>query len=335
MLAPNDPPVVAPAPLSETHRRQLWRTFHAWTGDRTVAEDLTQETLVAAWQSSQCPASEPDLTRWLFGVARNVLRRHRREQGRIGNAHVDLPDDDAAFALASDSLDLDATLERDEIVTLLDAALSRIPAESRRALLLRYIDDLPQREVADRLGINEKTLEGKLHRGKRAMHRYLVTDGVEQARSLGLVAPGDDWQLTNLWCDACGLQKLYGRWLPDGGLHLECPACSILGGGRSNHTYIDGGITGGLRSFGAASRRVSDYFHDWSLSGMKSLRVCPDCGCCAGQFMERGFSGVPVAMRQLPEVSICFGDWRYRLPPGLPAVAQARKTRRARCDGSY
>ncbi len=93
-----------------------------------------------------------------------------------------LPDDDRAFALASDSLDLDAELEHEDIVALLDAALARIPAASRRALLMRYVDDLPQREIAAHLGLHEKALEGKLHRGMRALHRHLVTDGQEAAR---------------------------------------------------------------------------------------------------------------------------------------------------------
>ncbi len=103
-----------------------------------------------------------------------------------------MPDDDRAFALASNSLDLDAELEREDIIALLDAALARIPSESRRAILMRYVDDLPQREIAARLGIHEKALKGKLHRGNRALHRHLVTDGQESARALGPQADKDD-----------------------------------------------------------------------------------------------------------------------------------------------
>ncbi|MDQ3654738.1 MAG: sigma-70 family RNA polymerase sigma factor, partial [Chloroflexota bacterium] len=173
------PSQVRAATLTNEQRQQIWRVFRAWTGDPAVADDLTQETLIEAWRSPRRPVGEPDLTRWLFGVARNVLRRHRREQGRESRLLLDVLDDDRAFDLASDSL---------------DAALARIPAESRRALLMRYVDELPRREVAARLGIGEGALEGKLHRGKRALHRHFVTDGQESARALGLLAPGDDWQ---------------------------------------------------------------------------------------------------------------------------------------------
>jgi RNA polymerase sigma-70 factor (ECF subfamily) len=267
-----------PAPLTPDQRQQLWRVFRAWTGNATVADDLTQETLIEAWRSSRRPGSEPDLTRWLFGVARNVLRRYRQEQGRQARWHLDLPDEDRAFAFASESLDLDADLERGDIVGLLDAALARIPAESRRALLLRYVDDLPQAEIAARLGLNEKALEGKLHRGKRAMHRYLVTDGQEQARALGLLGSDDDWQVTNLWCDGCGRQRLIGKWTDDGGLRLDCPSCDLLGGHRSHHTDASGPMVEGLRSFGAATRRLAIDLHRETRHGFADPGPCPNCG---------------------------------------------------------
>ncbi len=276
--SPNVAPVSAQeGRLTDEQRQQLWRVFRAWTGNPTVADDLTQETLIAAWRSERRPVDEPDLTRWLFGVARNVLRRYRREQGQQNRWLVDVPDDDSAFALASETFDLDAELEREDIVALLDAALARIPAESRRALLMRYVDELPQREIAARLGVAEGALEGKLHRGKRALHRHLVTDGQAAARALGLLAPEDEWQVTNLWCDACGSQRLLGKWLEDGGLRLDCPSCALLGGRRSCHTDVDGTYTAGLRSFGAATRRLADHLHRGSKNGFVDPGACPDC----------------------------------------------------------
>lgn len=338
-------PTIAPpshgqaATLTDDQRRQLWRVFRAWTGNPAVADDLTQETLIEAWRSPLRPIEEPDLTRWLFGVARNVLRRHRREQGRESRLLLDVPDDDQAFALASDSLDLDAELEREDIVALLDAALARIPSASRRALLMRYVDDLPQREVAERLGIKEGALEGKLHRGKRALHRHLVTDGQESARTLGLLAP-NEWQVTNLWCDACGAQRLVGRWLDDGGLRLDCPSCALLGGRRSCHTDVPGETTAGLRSFGVARRRIGEQLHLWTAGGLDHLDTCPNCGGAVDLIRdETGFPSWPeywFRCRRCGNVRYCssigatgshpaFRQWlkgerRAALDPSIPVI---------------
>jgi DNA-directed RNA polymerase specialized sigma24 family protein len=51
-------------------------------GDRTVAEDLAQETLLAAWQSAgQAPEDAPSGRPWMVGIARNIFRRWARRAG--------------------------------------------------------------------------------------------------------------------------------------------------------------------------------------------------------------------------------------------------------------
>jgi len=322
------------ATLTDQHRARLWRTFTAWTGQPAIADDLTQDTLLEAWRSTRRPESEPDLTRWLFGVARNVLQRHRREQGIRAGTLMDLPDDAPSLALASTSLDLDAELERDDIESLLDAALARLPAESRQALLLRYVDELPQRDIATRLGISEKALEGKLHRGKRAMHRYLVTQGRDQARSLGLVTPGDDWQVTNLWCDACGRQRLLGKWFEHGGFRLDCPSCTLLGGRRSHHSDGTREIAGGLRSFGAAMNRLTRLVYEESPHNLIAPGPCPDCGRRVD--VVRFETGVPSLFEFWLRCTGC-GNVRYRSSIGVTGSHPSfqpwiRRERRAEFD---
>lgn len=270
--------IASDATIGAGHRQRIARAFRAWTSDAVTADDLAQQTLLEAWRSSLRPNQEPDLTRWLFGVARNVLLRHRRDQARHGRWHADVPDDAAAFALASQTFNLDHDLEREDVVALLDEALARLPAESRAALLLRYVDDLPQAAVAERLGLNEKALEGRLHRGKRAVHRYLLTDGGERARSLGLIDGDNDWHRTTIRCDVCGGQQLLGRWRADGGLRLDCPSCSVMGGRRMCHTDVSGAVTAGLRSFGAAYGRMERQAHQGTKDGFAPLRSCPRCG---------------------------------------------------------
>jgi len=46
------------ATLTNQQRAQIWRVFRAWTGDPAVADDLTQETLIAAWRSDRRPRAE-------------------------------------------------------------------------------------------------------------------------------------------------------------------------------------------------------------------------------------------------------------------------------------
>ncbi|CAN0429319.1 unnamed protein product, partial [Phaeothamnion confervicola] len=86
--------------------------------------------------------------------------------------------------------------------------------------------ELPQGEDARQLGIHEKALEGRLHRGKRALKRALIVERPDTAIELGLVSEPNVWQEINLFCPSCGVRHLSGRWLEDGGLQVTCRDCA-------------------------------------------------------------------------------------------------------------
>lgn len=267
-------------------RRDLRRAFMAWTGDLATADDLAQETLLAAWASNRQP-EHPDAWRpWLFGVARNILLRWRRDMAKSGQRTAPAPESERHLIAASAPDDLDDLLTRSDIVELLDAALGRLPAETRQALLLKYIDDLPQAAIADRLGMHEKALEGRLHRGKRAMHRFLVTEKPETAISLGIVSEPDTWVQTDLWCDGCGKQHLIGRRYDCGGFRLDCPSCdSWMGSARRSHVYSSFAHpahvpVAGRRplSFRKELARLDTELGNLAKHGLDAAAPCKNCG---------------------------------------------------------
>jgi RNA polymerase sigma-70 factor (ECF subfamily) len=283
------------APLATTNRgiadpadrAALVRAFAAWTGDAATADDLAQETLLAAWTSSRQPERAEAWRPWLFGVARNILLRWRRDMAQHGRRVASAPESERHLLAAATSDDLEALLRREDIVDLLDAALGCLPQDTRRALLLKYIDDLPQAEIAARMGIHEKALEGRLHRGKRALHRHLIVERADSAVALGLIAEPDTWVETDIWCPVCGRRHLHGRWYENGDLRLDCLACEgWFRPGERSHFFSTKGGEQGVRSFAAGRRpsfrvameRVSAAHHRAMADGLDSAWPCPSCG---------------------------------------------------------
>lgn len=211
---------------TEEERRDLLRSLMLWTGKVDIAEDLVQQTLFEAWRSKRQPECDEEWRPWLFGVARNILLRWQREAGKHGFLTPNGPEDERFLEVASTVDDLEARLTTSEIAALLDDLLGRLPAETRDALILKYVADLPQAEVAGRLGMNEKALEGRLHRGKKALHRALITDRPDTAIDLGLVSEPGVWQEIDLLCPACGRRHLSGRWYEGGGFQVVCKDCA-------------------------------------------------------------------------------------------------------------
>jgi RNA polymerase sigma-70 factor (ECF subfamily) len=152
------------------------RTFRAWyddalprvygyllqrTGwDRDLAEELTQQAFVDAFRT-QGHGSVDDPIAWVIGIARHRLIDHfraleRRERGLLRLlAHSREP----AVTWLGDM----------EPEGRLVQALARLPAAQRAAMTLRYLDDLPVRDVAAVLGRSEGAVESLLSRGRETL----------------------------------------------------------------------------------------------------------------------------------------------------------------------
>ena len=214
-------------------RARLVRLCAAITGHPEAAEDLAQEALLEAWRSRERLVEPEGYSRWLSVVARNVCLRWMRDQD-IRSTRETPGDPDGEESLAARTPDLEIELERGELADLLDRALDELPADTRAALVQRYLLELPQAEIASRLGLSEGAVEARLHRGKLSLHRILLDRYRPEAVAFGLAAPGSsEWVETRLWCPICGQHHLYGI-LPQaasgqvGQFELHCPKCTGL-----------------------------------------------------------------------------------------------------------
>ena len=164
-----------------SERARLVRWCAYLTGNLAVAEDLAQETCAAAWRSAGRPERAEEYGAWLAGIARNICRSWRRSQLRESSrVAFTAPDEAGAIdhidELALDTADLAELVERQELALLLDHAMGYLPAETRQALVAKYIEEAPLTEVAARMGMSESALAARLHRGKRALRRILATE---------------------------------------------------------------------------------------------------------------------------------------------------------------
>jgi RNA polymerase sigma-70 factor, ECF subfamily len=142
--------------------------YHRCGGDAALAEDLTQETFLAAVAALKrgTPVAAP--VPWLLGIARHKLLDHFRRQRRQG--WTVLPWDDAADDAADDA-ELAAPAADEAARERVVAALAAVPAPQREALVLRYLDGLAVPEVAAALGRSVAAVESLLARGRAGFRR--------------------------------------------------------------------------------------------------------------------------------------------------------------------
>ncbi|HEX2033959.1 MAG TPA: sigma-70 family RNA polymerase sigma factor [Chloroflexota bacterium] len=309
-------PGVAPEIVEEAardERRSLLRYCTWLTGDPDAAEDLVQQTLLAAWRHESA-LREPGARRaWLLQIARNTClswARGRARRGRVvrlaeagleerrpegtGGQGAVLRATAIAPGWPAADFDVEVELERRELAELLDRAMAGLPPETRRVLLERYVEAMPQAEVAARLGLSEGAVEARLHRGKLALRRALAGPLRDEAAAFGLFVPAAAaWQTTNIWCPTCGRRRLLGRFSDAGELQLDCVDCW----GLPRSTFSRWGSAAqfqGIKGFKPAFKRQMAGIHERLKHGVTGRTArCPRCGGEAPLYtdLDRGTGG--------------------------------------------
>jgi RNA polymerase sigma-70 factor, ECF subfamily len=132
------------------------------------AEDLVQETMIAVWSKAALYSGDRgSVSTWIFTIARNLrIDRLRREKSSM---FTDLDDFDAP----SDDISAEDSLWRFQEDGLVARALQQIPEEQRQLLILSYVDDVPQSEIARRLQIPLGTVKSRMRLAYRRLHKML------------------------------------------------------------------------------------------------------------------------------------------------------------------
>jgi RNA polymerase sigma-70 factor, ECF subfamily len=151
--------------------------------DHHAAEDATERVFLRALaalprfreQASQEAGPEASTFRvWLFRIARNVIANERRARRRRPAASLD--EALGAGLSIADPVDLERqAATRDEAAEAL-RALRRLPDDRRRALLLRFVDEMSTGEIAAVLGRSEGAVRVLIHRALRAVAADLGRD---------------------------------------------------------------------------------------------------------------------------------------------------------------
>ncbi len=149
-------------------------------GREDVAEEVTQETLCRAVDRLETYRGEAALFTWLCTICRHEIGRYfgRRE---MTHRSLDLPEDAEEVRAALDSLAaaLEAgpaeELQRQEIARLVQVTLDNLPARYASVLEWKYLQDLPVKEIADRLQLGLKAAESLLVRARAAFREGFST----------------------------------------------------------------------------------------------------------------------------------------------------------------
>ena len=140
-------------------------------GDRTLAEDLTQEVFLRVFQGLPGFSLRSKFTTWLFQVTKNRVLDELRARERRPRSVCSL-EDIAPFEV------LDQPFERMETVDALWRAVETLNVDLKMALLLRDVVGLAYTEIADTLEITLATVKWRIYKGREEVQSSLAREGI-------------------------------------------------------------------------------------------------------------------------------------------------------------
>lgn len=145
------------------------------TGNEADASDVVQDTYVRAFRGLRRFRGDASFSTWLYRIASNcassfTARRSRQRCDALADTDVVVETDpDRDPSLRAEASTLRQTIER---------ALEQLPQRLRAVVVLKHLEDLSHREIAERLGISEAATKVRLHRARHTLRR-LVPSGFD------------------------------------------------------------------------------------------------------------------------------------------------------------
>lgn len=160
--------------LIQRHNQRLFRAARAIVRSDSEAEDVVQASYVKAFTKLGSFRGDAAFSTWLTRIALNeALGRVRARRPTVGIEQIDRqqarPGGQVVPFPMSAAPDPEAEMSRQEIRTLLEAAVDELPTSFRAVFVLRDVEGLSVEETASHLNVKPETVRTRLHRARRLL----------------------------------------------------------------------------------------------------------------------------------------------------------------------
>lgn len=168
------------AEMVRAHHRRVYGLCYRFTGNAADAEDLTQDVFLKIYSNlSSFDGQRGSLQVWITTMTRNLLidnfrrTRNQRTTDSLDEGWNESDELAPVDRLVGRELSPHEATARKELEKMVQEALARVSAELREAVILRDLQDMDYKEIAQVLGIPEGTVKSRISRGRAELARLL------------------------------------------------------------------------------------------------------------------------------------------------------------------
>lgn len=155
--------------IVRSHQRRIFRVLYALLRDRDLADNLTQDCFLRAYQNRAKFRGEGSVETWLIRIAVNLARDHVRNRRltfwrNILQRPAAPPTDVAELEVSDPAPSAERALLAREQLAALESVMRDLPAQQRIAFSLRFFEEMTLEEIADAMQLQVGTVKAHLFR---------------------------------------------------------------------------------------------------------------------------------------------------------------------------
>ncbi|HEX7342685.1 MAG TPA: sigma-70 family RNA polymerase sigma factor [bacterium] len=153
--------------LVRRYQQQIYGVARRLLGNHEETQDVSQDIFIKAYSSLNAFRAESNFSTWLYRIAvnlsLNVLRKRKLRQIMSLEA--------VGLSIRSKSLGADEQVEKQELLSLLNQAIDKLPRRQKLVFALRYDQNLPHEEIAKILDRDVGTIKANYHHAIRKLQK--------------------------------------------------------------------------------------------------------------------------------------------------------------------
>ncbi len=172
--------------MVRTHQKRVYGLCYRFTGNSADAEDLTQDVFLKIYSNlGSFDPARGSLPVWIATMTRNLLvdnfrrTRNQRATGSLDEGWEAAEELRPVDRLAAAGPTPHEAAASKELAKMVQAALTKVSVELREAVILRDLQDLDYKEIAQVLEIPEGTVKSRISRGRAELARLLERNQLE------------------------------------------------------------------------------------------------------------------------------------------------------------
>ena len=163
--------------MVDAYQQKVFNTAVSLVQDHGMAEDITQEVFITVYKSILSFNEKSSLSTWIYRITVNKSLDHLRAKSRLKRSGIfsQVIHKDSGELLHDnpDFVHPGIQLEHKEKAQHLFAAINTLPENQKAVFVLAHIEELPQKDIADVMGLSLKAVESLLQRAKGNLRKKL------------------------------------------------------------------------------------------------------------------------------------------------------------------